>query len=125
MQTISSSGIYFLEGLSFDPKRGIVGWREQYEKHLDSEYWLRVRRAVRRRATGRDGKVRCQRCGSEEGPFDCHHTTEGYRFLGEELDHLDLLRYWCRACHEFRHGHGRDPMVPMSWEELEERIRRL
>lgn len=74
---------------------------------------------------GRDGVVRCERCGSEEGPFDVHHTAEGYRYLGEELDRLDLLDYWCRACHEFRHGHGPDPMVPASWEELERRIRRL
>ena len=81
-----------------------MGWRESYEKHLDTDYWLRVRRAVRRRATWRDGMVRCERCGSEEGPFDVHHTTEGYRYLGKELDHLDLMRYWCRACHEFRLG---------------------
>ncbi len=98
---------------------------ESYEQHLSSDYWLRVRRAVRRRATGRDGMVRCERCGSEEGPFDCHHTSEGYRYLGEELDHLDLMRYWCRACHEFWHGHGPDPKVQMSWRELEERIKRL
>ena len=67
--------------------------------------------------------VRCERCGSEEGPFDCHHTTEKDRHLGEELDHLDRMRYWCRACHQFRHGHGPDPLVPMSWRELEERIK--
>ena len=54
-----------------------------------------------------------------------HHTTEAYRYLGEELDHLDLMRYWCRACHEFSHNRGPDPMVSMSWRELEERINRL
>jgi hypothetical protein len=48
---------------------------------------------VRRRAKGKDGVVRCQRCGSEEGPFDVHHSSEAYRHLGEELDHLDLMRY--------------------------------
>ena len=125
MQTISSSGINIPEGRTFDPKGGFVGWRQSYEKHLDSDYWLRMRRAVRRRATGQDGQVRCQRCGSEEGPFDVHHTTEGYRFLGEELDHLDLMRYWCRGCHEFRHDRGPDPMAVSTWSELEERIRRL
>ena len=72
-------------------KAGFVGWRESYEKHLDTEYWLRVRRAVRRRATWRDGMVRCERCGSEEEPFDCHHTTEAYRYLGEELNQ-DLIK---------------------------------
>ena len=102
-----------------------MGWRENYEKHLDSYYWQCVRRAVRRRATGRDGTVRCERCGSEDGPFDVHHTTEAYRHVGEELDHLDLMRYWCRGCHEYRHGHGLDPMIPASWEELERRINRI
>jgi hypothetical protein len=104
---------------------GFVGWRESYEKHLDTDYWLRVRRAVRRRATWRDGMVRCERCGSQEGPFEVHHTTEAYPYLGEELDHLNLMRYWCRTCQQFRHGHGPDPKVQMSWRELEERIRRL
>ena len=42
---------------------------------------------MRRRATGRIGMVRCERCGSEEGPFDYNHTTEGYRYLGEEVEH--------------------------------------
>jgi hypothetical protein len=102
-----------------------VGWRENYEKHMGSDYWQRVRQAVRRQARGLDGVVRCQRCGTEDGPFDVHHTTEAYRHLGEELDHLHLMRYWCRACHEYRHGHGPDPMEPCSWEELEELIRRL
>ena len=102
-----------------------MGWRERYENHLDSDYWQQVRREVRRRAKGKDGVVRCQRCGSEEGPFDVHHGSEAYRHLGEELDHLNLMRYWCRACHQFRHGHGPDPMVSPTWQELEERIRRV
>jgi hypothetical protein len=100
-------------------------WRNRYENHLNSEYWQQVRREVRRKAKGKDGVVRCQRCGSEEGPFDVHHSSEAYRHLGEELDHLDLMRYWCRECHQFRHGHGSDPMVSPTWQELEERIRRL
>jgi hypothetical protein len=100
-------------------------WRNRYENHLNSEYWQQVRREVRRKAKGKDGLVRCQRCGSEEGPFDVHHSSEAYRHLGEELDHLDLMRYWCRECHQFRHGHGSDPMVSPTWRELEERIRRL
>jgi hypothetical protein len=35
------------------------------------------------------------------------------------------MRYWCRACHDFRHGRGPDPMVPISWAELELRVSRL
>ena len=69
--------------------------------------------------------VRCERCGSEEGPFNYNHTTEGYRYLGEEVEHLDLIRYLFRACHQFRHSLGADPMVQPTWEELEKRIRRL
>jgi hypothetical protein len=52
--------------VGFDPKGGFVGWRERYENHLNSDYWQQVRRAVRRRAKGQDGLVRCQRCGSED-----------------------------------------------------------
>ena len=84
-----------------------------------TKYWLRVRRAVRRRATGRNGMVRCERSGSEKGPFDYQHSTKGYRYLGEEIDHLELIRYLCRACHQFRHSHGANPMVQPTWEELE------
>jgi 5-methylcytosine-specific restriction endonuclease McrA len=125
IQLFSIGGIDTAVGRTFGPKGGFVGWREEYERHLESDYWRQVRRAVRRRAKGSDGVVRCQRCGTEEGPFDVHHTTEAYAHLGEELEHLDLMRYWCRGCHEHRHGRGPDPMIPASWEELERRVRQL
>ena len=54
------------------------------------------------------------------GDCGCESSSKG-------IDDLitGLARYWCRACHEFRHEHGPDPKVQMSWRELQERIKRL
>jgi len=64
---------------------------------------VKVRQAVRRRATGRDGVVRCQRCGSMEGPYDVHHTTRlSLSWGGTRPSRPDAVLV--SGCHEFRHG---------------------
>lgn len=100
-------------------------WHEAYKEHLRSGYWRDVKRALRRRVYKAHGKLCCERCGSEDGPFDCHHTTEAYRFLGRELEVLDLMRFWCRACHDHRHGRGPDPMHVPTIQELMKQIEEM
>jgi hypothetical protein len=52
--------------------------------------------------------VLCDRCGSAEGPFDCH-TTEAYRFLGK--DSTTLLCCDDGAGRVTSSGRGTDPTL--------------
>jgi len=69
---------------------------EKYDDYLKSEYWVKVREAVKRRAS-----FRCQVCNSQHD-LQAHHRT--YEHRGRELEFLDDLTCLCRRCHAIFHG---------------------
>jgi len=58
-----------------------------------------VQDLLRKRAKGK-----CERCGSSQAKeYNCHHSSEAYRYLFREKEVMHLLHYWCRDCHAFFH----------------------
>lgn len=96
--------------------------RESYNELIASQYWKReVRPAMIARACGR-----CERCNIYLGNRGhVHHTTEAYKYLWKEMEVLHLLRYWCKDCHGYRHGHCPDPMTTPTTDELLSEIERV
>lgn len=69
------------------------GWREAYQRHLESEKW----KSLRRRVWDRCGGV-CEGC-AERTAVELHHLT--YARLGHEL--LTDLVALCEGCHDRAH----------------------
>jgi predicted nucleic acid-binding Zn-ribbon protein len=65
-----------------------------YDEYLRTEAWLERREAAKARAGWR-----CQLCGDENAPLECHHNT--YRRIGAELE-TDLC-VLCAPCHRSFH----------------------
>ncbi len=71
-----------------------AAWRAQYEAHIRSEKWYRIRAKVIKRAGGV-----CEGC-LERPAVQAHHLT--YKHLGDEF--MWELRAVCIECHERFHG---------------------
>lgn len=73
------------------------------EVYLNSEHWLN-RSKDKKQSVG----WTCEDCGLKTKFLQCHHTPQGYRHLGREMDwHLVAL---CGPCHRNRH---------LSWERID------
>lgn len=71
-----------------------------YQKYLATKEWKERSKQIREIK----GNF-CQFCGAtaDEATLSVHHTPQAYRYLGEELDHIELMTVLCQSCH--RHGH--------------------
>ena len=82
-------------------------WRQRYERHLESEYWKRIRRLV----MDRDRSI-CQGCLIVSADH-VHHLT--YERLGEELA-IDLISV-CWECHGKLHGLEKVNLSALGFED--------
>lgn len=82
----------------------LASWRKLHAAYRASEEWLRKRNARRDLVRGRNyGRLRCERCHTFDGPFDCHHLRyPPPHLLGTEP--ISWLRIYCRDCHEEVHN---------------------
>lgn len=70
--------------------------QDSYRNYLESEYWLKVRAAVYKRANGK-----CEGCGRNICNLQVHHKSYPRRYT--ELNNLHLLILLCESCHKQAH----------------------
>lgn len=76
--------------------------KTKYKTHLESEYWVRVKRKIKLR-----DNFTCVigECGKQT-KLSVHHITYqvyGFSIVGSELQYLDWLILLCETCHHEVH----------------------
>ena len=79
--------------------------KKDYHNYTRTKYWKETRDTILQHRG-----YRCQFCGRtpEDGiKLTVHHSPQGYYYLGEELEHEDLMLVVCNICH-FKGHKGKD-----------------